>query len=168
MVRFNTGHNDLTPWGGVGEDEKRGARVIAIMSAELAANRSWRRLYTVPGSVMLVSIGREYARYRLIPTGDLLAKLLKYDYCQCAASGLLVRSFAVVSPVVLAVYHDDTGWSEDRGSVDSPLHCIRLVSMGRGCRLRLWLCAERLGLKVTTRDGCIDATCARCPPVGKH
>lgn len=36
---------------------------------------------------------------------------------------------------VLAMCHGDPGWSEDRASVERLLHCIPLVSEGRGCRI---------------------------------
>jgi hypothetical protein len=87
--------------------------VIAIRSAELTCESLLAEAVQGARQRHVGAHWSGYARYRLIAIADLLAKLLKCDYCQWAASGLLVRSFAVVSPVVLAVYHDDTGWSED-------------------------------------------------------
>lgn len=57
-------------------------------------------------------------------------------YCLTATVfGLLVMSYAAVTPVVLAVYHHKIGWSEDGGLNDGLLHSILLVSAGRGYRV---------------------------------
>lgn len=66
---------------GVGWRTRKGSKGDCDYVRLLVANRSWRGLYAVPG-VMLEATGRDGPGTGGLLSGDLLAKVFGWDYCQ--------------------------------------------------------------------------------------